>query len=57
MSLLEIKDLVIHYITESGVVQAVNGVTLSLEKGQTFERENLLERQAEGIALAKQLRP
>ena len=36
MSLLEIKDLVIHYITEAGVVRAVNGVTLSLEKGQTL---------------------
>jgi peptide/nickel transport system ATP-binding protein len=36
MSLLEIKDLTIQYNTDGGCVHAVNGVDLSLEKGDTF---------------------
>lgn len=36
MSLLEIKNLVIHYLTDDGCVQAVNGIDLSLEKGDTL---------------------
>ncbi|MDO4489645.1 MAG: ABC transporter ATP-binding protein [Lachnospiraceae bacterium] len=34
--LLEIKDLVIKYETSDGVVHAVNGVNLSIEKGRTL---------------------
>lgn len=34
--LLEIKDLVIKYETSDGVVHAVNGVNLSIEKGTTL---------------------
>lgn len=30
-TLLEIKDLVIHYETDSGVVEAVNGMNLVLK--------------------------
>ena len=36
MSFLDIKDLTIHYITDEGVVKAVNGIDLSLEKGDTL---------------------
>ena len=36
MNLLEIKDLTIHYVTDDGVVQAVNGIDLSLEEGDTL---------------------
>lgn len=36
MSLLEIKDLTIHFQTEDGDVQAVNGISLSIEPGQTL---------------------
>jgi peptide/nickel transport system ATP-binding protein len=33
---LEIKNLVVHYETDDGIVEAVNGVSLSLEKGETL---------------------
>ncbi|MEG0805748.1 MAG: ABC transporter ATP-binding protein [Lachnospiraceae bacterium] len=33
--LLEIKDLVVNYHTDDGIVHAVNGVNLSVEKGKT----------------------
>jgi len=36
LSLLEIKDLVIHYFTQDGIVKAVNGIDLSIEKGETL---------------------
>lgn len=36
MSLLEIKDLVIHYITDNGIFKAVNNVSLSLEEGEVL---------------------
>lgn len=36
MSLLEIKDLTIHFQTEDGDVQAVNGISLSVEQGKTL---------------------
>ena len=35
MSLLELKDLSIHYFTDEGVVKAVNGLTLSVGAGET----------------------
>lgn len=34
--LLEIKNLTIHYITDDGVVHAVNDIGLELEKGETL---------------------
>ncbi|MGM9589877.1 MAG: ABC transporter ATP-binding protein [Faecousia sp.] len=34
--LLEIKDLVVHYETDAGVVKAVNGINLTLNKGQSL---------------------
>lgn len=36
MSLLEIKNLVIHYVTDDGVVEAVNGIDLTLDEGDTL---------------------
>ncbi len=36
MNLLEIKNLIIHYLTDDGEVCAVNGIDLSLEKGDTL---------------------
>lgn len=33
--LLEIKDLVVHYITDEATVKAVNGISLSIEKGES----------------------
>ena len=35
-TVLQIDDLVVHYILEDETVKAVNGVTLSLKKGQTI---------------------
>ena len=34
MSLLNIQDLVIHFQTEEGDVKAVNGISLSVDRGQ-----------------------
>ncbi|MDR0851153.1 MAG: ABC transporter ATP-binding protein [Clostridiales Family XIII bacterium] len=36
MSLLEVKDLTIHYLTDDGDVSAVNGISFSMEKGDTL---------------------
>ena len=36
MSLLEIKNLTIHYVPDSGTVYAVNDVDLTLEEGETL---------------------
>jgi ABC-type glutathione transport system ATPase component len=36
MSLLEVKDLHIHFHTRHGIVKAVNGVNYSLDKGETL---------------------
>jgi len=35
-TLLEVKDLVVHYVLEEETVEAVNGVTFSLKEGQTL---------------------
>jgi peptide/nickel transport system ATP-binding protein len=36
MSLLEIEDLTIHYVTEAATYRAVNNISLKLEKGETL---------------------
>ena len=36
MSLLEVKDLKTYFYTDSGVAKAVDGVTISLDKGKTL---------------------
>jgi oligopeptide transport system ATP-binding protein len=36
MALLEVKDLKTHFFTRQGVVQAVDGVTFTVDKGQTL---------------------
>ena len=36
MPLLEIRDLAIHFATETGTVEAVKGISFSMEKGETL---------------------
>ena len=36
MSLLDIKNLHVHYITDDGIVKAVNGIDLTLDEGETL---------------------
>ncbi len=36
MSILSIKDLTIHYITDDGTVKAVNGIDLEINQGETL---------------------
>ena len=36
MSLLEVKDLRVNYFVDKSVVQAVNGISFSIEPGETF---------------------
>ena len=36
LALLEVNDLKTHFFTREGVVQAVDGVSFSLEKGKTL---------------------
>ncbi|HEY2939628.1 MAG TPA: ATP-binding cassette domain-containing protein, partial [Gaiellaceae bacterium] len=36
MSLLEVRDLKTHFRTDDGIVKAVDGVSFSVEKGQTL---------------------
>src|SRR5436189_5085084 len=36
MALLEVNDLRTHFFTREGVVQAVDGISFSLEKGKTL---------------------
>jgi len=35
MSLLEVKDLVVEFKTDKGIARAINGVTFSIEEGET----------------------
>ena len=35
-NILEIKNLVVHYVTEAATVRAVNGISLSLERGESL---------------------
>lgn len=35
-SLLKVEDLVIHYDTEDGLVEALNGVSIEIKEGETF---------------------
>ncbi len=35
-NLVEVKDLRVHYVVDDGVVEAVNGVSFSIKKGETF---------------------
>src|SRR5689334_15660010 len=36
MALLEIKDLKVHFDTEDGLVKAVDGISYSVDRGQTL---------------------
>ena len=36
MPLLEVRDLRTHFFTREGVVQAVDGVSLAVDRGQTL---------------------
>ena len=36
MALLDIRNLVVHYVTDSGVVEALNDISLTINKGETL---------------------
>ena len=36
MSVLDIRDLQTHFFTDDGVVQAVNGISYTLDEGETL---------------------
>ena len=36
MPVIEVRDLVTHYLTTQGPVDAVSGLNFTVEKGQTF---------------------
>jgi len=36
VKILDVKDLHVHYLTDEATVKAVNGVSFSLEKGETL---------------------
>lgn len=36
MKQLEVKNLVIHYETDAGIVEAVNSVSFDLDRGETL---------------------
>jgi ABC-type dipeptide/oligopeptide/nickel transport system ATPase component len=57
MPLLEIRNLAIHFHTEGGVVEAVKGVSFSLEKGETLAivGESGSGKSVTGLALTKLL--
>jgi ABC-type dipeptide/oligopeptide/nickel transport system ATPase component len=57
MPLLDIRNLAIHFHTEGGVVEAVRGISLSLEKGETLAivGESGSGKSVTGLALTKLL--
>ena len=36
MALLEVKDLTVHFETDDGLVKAVDGISYSVDRGQTL---------------------
>jgi len=59
MSLLEIEDLVIHFHTEDGTVQAVDGVSLNVEAGEIvgLVGESGSGKSVTGVAILGLIRP
>jgi peptide/nickel transport system ATP-binding protein len=59
MSLLEIEDLVVHFDTDAGPVQAVDGVGLSVESGEIvgLVGESGSGKSVTGLAILGLIRP
>src|SRR6187200_3429984 len=55
--LLEVRDLAIHFATETGTVEAVKGISFSLQKGETLAivGESGSGKSVTGLALTKLL--